>query len=357
MIEEIEKEPDIKKELVIENELDFKNEPDIRKHQDHLYQKIEYLDEKIIEDIEKEPDIELAIENELDIRKQILDFLDKNDPEDINSITIFLSKSKELLSNIFNNSPNTEEKVLGFIRALELMEVTVNSLEETKKSKFRNSFGLLMENLLIPPLEQIDWRILRKISALARSELLPNTSRLIRNDLIVLGWERELTKALDSLDWENVDKKNIKETKLILENLKSNMQGSDSKKIILKEALLTGRFDKNIFGLKFSLILASDGGLFALINILTDETKKILKTLSKKTDDHLGLNKITDDYFKEKTTKVEKDKGTVEEIILGIGGFGKVKITMAVFSSGATNPGDILCVKKSKSFELLSKIK
>ena len=98
--------------------------------------------------------------------------------------------------------------------------------------------------------------------------------------------------------------------------------------------------------MNYSLLLGSDGGLFALLNNLTDETKEIIKSDSK----------ITDDYIKDKVTNKKKGNATVEQITIGKGGFRKVTLAMAILSTSVNNPGDILCIKKSKPFEEIAKI-
>ena len=98
--------------------------------------------------------------------------------------------------------------------------------------------------------------------------------------------------------------------------------------------------------MNYSLLLGSDGGLFALLNNLTDETKEIIKSDSK----------ITDDYIKDKVTNKKKGNATVEQITIGKGGFRKVTLVMAILSTSVNNPGDILCIKKSKPFEEIAKI-
>ena len=45
----------------------------------------------------------------------------------------------------------------------------------------------------------------------------------------------------------------------------------------LRKAIFSGRFDKDLFDLPTTVILGEDGGMFALINSLSDDGYKELK--------------------------------------------------------------------------------
>ena len=121
---------------------------------------------------------------------------------------------------------------------------------------------------------------------------------------------------------------------------------------LLYQAIVLGRFDKDDFKLKNSLIVGEDGGLYLLLNRLDKEQQK----------DMIQKNIVTEIYLKDKMVKAEKAeeeevKGdakkeyySLDKIVLGKGGFGKVRLALNLFRGKKDFSGDIVCIKKTKNF-------
>ena len=100
--------------------------------------------------------------------------------------------------------------------------------------------------------------------------------------------------------------------------------------------------------MKNSLIVGEDGGLYLLLNRLDKEQQK----------DMVQKNIVTEIYLKDKIVKAEKaaeevkgdaQKGNSrgDKIVLGKGGFGKVRLALNLFR-GKKDPGDVVCIKKTR---------
>ena len=118
----------------------------------------------------------------------------------------------------------------------------------------------------------------------------------------------------------------------------------------LSQAVIRGRFDKDDFKLSNSLIVGEDGGLYLLLNRLDQEQQQGM----------VQKNIVTEIYLKDKIVKAEEEKGDKirenfrgDKIVLGKGGFGKVRLALNLFR-GKKDPGDIVCIKKTKNFKELT---
>ena len=212
-------------------------------------------------------------------------------------------------------------------------------LEPSMKEKVET----LVLNLLTQDstIKAIDWRIAKKI--LSVSHIFPpeKKSRLlssISKEDLLKAFQQELKTASDNMVWL----RSTSLTRTAKEALKKLQDCFNDKAFhdYLIQALITGRFDKTVFGLSHTLICGEDGGLVLLLNRLSKEQQE---------DMVLG-NIVTKEYLNDKIKNDEKKgESTNDRVVIGQGGFGIVRFGLNLFRGSKVGPGEIICIKKSKS--------
>ena len=162
--------------------------------------------------------------------------------------------------------------------------------------------------------------------------------RVVEQD-IFKAVKAEIKGALDYLIWQ--DKSSFNELTrsslgILSEHFNDNNSETEKK---LSQAIISGRFDKNKFGLSDTLIMGEDGGLYLLLNRLNEEQKSVL------VEKHI----VTKSYLEDKFKKQEVNDPKGDKVILGKGGFGTVKFALNLLKSKAS-PGEIICIKKTEAF-------
>ena len=106
--------------------------------------------------------------------------------------------------------------------------------------------------------------------------------------------------------------------------------------------LKAAHIDKKEFGIPHSIKIGDEGGLYLLLNSLSEEEKKIIE----------DLGQITEGFLEEKISKTnKKNKKGFDKVVIGRGGFGIVKLAFTLTSSVALDVGKIICIKKTKKTE------
>jgi len=104
----------------------------------------------------------------------------------------------------------------------------------------------------------------------------------------------------------------------------------------LLESLLIGRFDKKKIGTgeSFTMIVGDEGGLFLLMNSVSPNSRfeKIILDSG-----------VSEKYLKEKRDVVNN------KVIIGQGGFGKVRLALSVLGNQIVDIGQVVCIKKSRA--------
>lgn len=205
------------------------------------------------------------------------------------------------------------------------------------------------------PIKTIDWRIAKKllsVSHIFRSEKESCLLPLISKDYLLIPFRREIDKALDDLVWlpSNSLKKAAEDSLQKLQKLFDDESSRDR----VTQAFIIGRFDKSAFGLSHTLVCGEDGGLYLLLNKLSQQQQ----------EDMVRENIVTKEYLKDKI-KVPKQheegkdahkqgESTGDRVVIGKGGFGTVRFALNLFRGNKASPGDVVCTKKSKSLTSLA---
>ena len=113
----------------------------------------------------------------------------------------------------------------------------------------------------------------------------------------------KLQQALDYLIWKDQTDCTVL-TRRTIEKLLSLL---DDKSQIekIQHAVISGRFDKNQFGLEDTVILGEDGGMYLLLNRVDSYKRKIL-------EDEVGANYLQD-KIKEKEEKSGKAPANIKK--------------------------------------------
>lgn len=191
----------------------------------------------------------------------------------------------------------------------------------------------IYEKILIPhfgnfynDLNGFDWRILRNIIDF---DFFPKDSDLeLSKKVLLKKFLAQIFLAQEYLTWQKEGKDiNIFANKILLNLQQECEKGSPT----ILNAVVCGRFDKKLFSfLPGTLILGNMGGLYLLINTVTNDTRDILKDI------------IGEKYFEKTSVDGNEDKK-----IIGEGAFGKVRFALSLFNA-KSKPGRIVCIKKTK---------
>jgi WD40 repeat protein/serine/threonine protein kinase len=235
----------------------------------------------------------------------------------------------------------------------------------------------------------LNWMVLRKLISFDLKE--NNQDGLIRklgligeceaahfDRLLIEGFQKKIEEALEYIDIRgNCEDPAIAFAKRKLCELQSRIsEGMDGKrKQELLESIKCGRLEKYLpikkrnykieygFSETYTAILGDDGGLYLLLNSLKEkDAEEVAKY-------HLGENYVqqkiesTLDFQREQIYKYKIDGGEVrweyekslnleaKNLIIGQGGYGKVRLGISLFKS-STMPGDVICIKKTKSVNI-----
>ena len=110
-------------------------------------------------------------------------------------------------------------------------------------------------------------------------------------------------------------------------------------KDLIVKSILSHRFEKKIFDLPHTIISGEEGGLYFLLNSVTNEEIQIMKT-----------DEISQNYLEKITLDSKKNK-----MVIGEGGCGKIRLSIALTLNELSKNGeismhigDIICVKKTR---------
>jgi len=213
----------------------------------------------------------------------------------------------------------------------------IKSLYAQKQSKpeelkiFKNGITTLTKQFLD---QQIDWRIAKKM--LAVKTIFEENAFNIKIEDLYKPILSEIDKALEFLIWKDqAVSKDL--TKDILNKLQHHFSNNSEQ---LNKAIVSGRFDKKDFEFSDTAIMGEDGGMYLLLNNLDHIKEQVIKEI------------VSSDYLHSKINY----KQYKEQIEIGKGGFGTVRFALSLLDSKA-KPADIICIKKTKNFAILQKIR
>jgi hypothetical protein len=293
---------------------------------------------------------------------KIFETLDKNKEQGLgDSIKYFSSfkgtlneyvkDSREIMTKLHNKFKDSSDLYMLWVRYFDVLEkLEGNYGSGDTEAKFKEENTKLVQQLLLvnkQGLGTIDWRIAKKMLAI-ESVFQEDTININIQDLLKVI-KKEFSKIAEHLLWEDSTKPNIKLTKEVADKLEKYFDLAQKDKDALEKletAIITGRFDKEDFALPGTVIMGEDGGTYLLINNTT---------LNKNTNvdvKEIITEFVGKDYLEDKIEQKTKDTGKVEQITIGKGGFGTVRFGLSIFDS-KSNPGDLICIKKTKNFDTL----
>ncbi|WP_342267925.1 pentapeptide repeat-containing protein [Candidatus Tisiphia endosymbiont of Empis tessellata] len=213
-------------------------------------------------------------------------------------------------------------------------KVEAESIKGAERNIFISGISILVQELLFEnENDQIDWRITKKMLEVGDILFEEDSIDILQEDLFK-PIKAEIEKAIEFLLWKDPNIA-VDSTKLTTDTLKTlkNHFSDQNKFNQLKEAILTSRFDKEEFNLPSTVIMGEDGGMYLLLNNLSDNEQVIKEVASS-------------DYLKDKL------QGGKQQITIGKGGFGTVRFALSLFDA-KSKPGDLICIKKTKSINSL----
>ena len=129
--------------------------------------------------------------------------------------------------------------------------------------------------------------------------------------------------------------------KILIKQLISRVESNDFRSKIIN-ALKTHRFDKKELQLDHSIIMGDDGGLFVLMNTISEAEKNMFIE--------------SDNIMNEEFLNCITQKDTSGKIVIGKGSFGKIRLALVLSINESTwngdftmTPGQLICVKKTKT--------
>ena len=222
-----------------------------------------------------------------------------------------------------------------------------------------------METLVLNLLTQdkttssIDWRIAKKI--LSVPHIFPNGKKsrllsLVSKESLLKDFQREIGTSLEDMVWLPSSSRKALGINCLQKLQTYLFDKSFHDRLI--QALAAGRFDKSIFGLSHTLVCGEDGGLFLLLNRMSKEQQEEMVRDEIVTKNYLHDKIVRPDQQEAlEDGKINEKEGgsTYDKIVIGQGGFGKVRFALNLFRGSKANPGDIICVKKTKDLTTLAK--
>ena len=256
-----------------------------------------------------------------------------------NDANQYMIISKEIMT-LLNKAFKGEEHYKPWVRYFNVAQKVVGDYDD---DAFTAAMDKLIEEVLLPSLggniDAIDWRIVKKL--LSAKELFENNQLLLVSPKSLLkSLKARLNEALDYLVWKEQSECVIITRKTINTLLIAMDDENQSKNF--ENGIISGRFDKEHFGLEDTVILGEDGGMYLLLNRIKDSKRKIL-------EDEFGKEYLQD---KIKGSSKSNDSKTGDRIEIGKGSFGIVRFALNLLEDKAS-PGDIICVKKSRSYKVI----
>lgn len=169
--------------------------------------------------------------------------------------------------------------------------------------------------------------------------------------LIIKNLIAKLDSELKEIELEKILQKNESKTKIrseTLQQIKAHLEEKNpQKEKLVKQAIITGRFDKTLFNLSHTVIYCEDGGFFALMNTITEDELKLFSNIDQEYISHCILNKTSSEI----------------KLRVGQGGLGTIRFSLVLTTNEISNsgkcsmaPGQIICVKKTgNSYEKILK--
>ncbi|WP_341761068.1 pentapeptide repeat-containing protein [Candidatus Tisiphia endosymbiont of Thecophora atra] len=246
----------------------------------------------------------------------------------------YISDSNRIMREL-HNAFQGDELYKPWVRYFDVScKVEAESIKGAERNIFINGISILVQELLFEnENDQIDWRIAKKMLEVGDILFEEDAIDILQEDLFK-PIKAEIEKAIEFLLWKdpNIAVDSTKLTTDALKTLKNHF--SDQNKFNqLKEAILTSRFDKEEFNLPSTVIMGEDGGMYLLLNNLSDNEQVIKEVASS-------------DYLKDKL------QGGKQQITIGKGGFGTVRFALSLFDA-KSKPSDLICIKKTKSINSL----
>ena len=213
---------------------------------------------------------------------------------------------------------------------------------------FATAMDTLVEEVLLPSvggqISNVDWRVVKKI--LSIKQIFHKNSLLEIDPASLLKPLRaKLQEALDYLIWKDQSDCTILTRKTIEKLIFILDDESQTEKV--KDAIISGRFDRNKFDLGSSAILGEDGGMYLLLNRVDSFKRRML-------EGEVGEQYLHDKIKEKKDGKtlvsIKKEIG--DRVEIGKGTFGIVRFALSLLET-ESKPGDLICVKKSRSFKVI----
>ena len=290
----------------------------------------------------------------LEIAMDYLQFVELDDDTDK-----ALQGFQDIMQHLHEEFKKEERLFIPWTRFLDVIGHVQQKMFE--EEDMREKMETLVLNLLTQDktTSSIDWRIAKKILSVPHifpSEKKSRLLSLISKESLLKDFQREIERALEDMAWLSSSFRKTLGIKS-LQKLQSYLSDKSFHDRLI-QALAAGRFDKALFGLSHTLVCGEDGGLFLLLNRLSKEQQEEMVR-----DEIVTKNYLHDKIARpkqEETTEVgkknEKEGGsTYDKIVIGQGGFWKVRFALNLFRGSKASPGDIICVKKTKDLTTLAK--
>ena len=263
----------------------------------------------------------------------------------------YLIESKKILDPLLKAFTDSEH-YKPWVRYLDVAHKASGDYDdENDDDAFAKIMDTLVEELLLPSVGgevgKVDWRVVKKI--LDMKGIFGKNQLLEINPVSLLEpLKDKLQQALDYLIWKDQTDCTLLTRRTIQKLLFLLDDKSQTEKI--QHAVISGRFDKNQFGLEDTVILGEDGGMYLLLNRVDSYKRKIL-------EDEVGANYLQD-KIKEKEDQSGKAPANIKKemgdrVEIGKGSFGIVRFALSLLETEA-KPGDLICVKKSRSFAAIN---
>ena len=300
----------------------------------------------------------------LEIAMDYLQFVELDEDEDtdktLQESQNIMQHLQDIMQHLHEEFKREERLFIPWTRFLDVIGHVQQKLFE--EEDMREKIETLVLNLLTQDnktTSSIDWRIAKKI--LSVPHIFPSGKKsrllsLISKESLLKDFQRAIETALEDMVWLPSSFRKALGIKS-LQKLQSYLSDKSFHDRLIR-ALATGRFDKSIFGLSHTLVCGEDGGLFLLLNRLSNEQQGEMVRDEIVTKNYLHDKIVRPDQQEtgENGKKTEKEGGsTYNKIVIGQGGFGKVRFALNLFRGSKASPGDIVCIKKTKDLTTLAK--
>lgn len=223
--------------------------------------------------------------------------------------------------------------------------------------KFQSGMDNLIDAFLLSPcntsgLLKLDWRIVKKFLTVRQ---ICSAGSLIRQSEqeyeVIKAIKTMVNETLEYFFWDdsnhNLAQSVLQEFQELLETISEEDPAKEmainldiygeTQRVTISQAVVSGRVDKEFFRkTKHTIILGDDGGLFLLLNSITLEEEKL---------------------FLEKMMGKEyvrgKEKQGSAKLVIGKGGFVKVRFALNLIQTETLAPNTVICVKKTSTLDVL----